>query len=108
MPCYFSGVFFVRDITQYQVNCQFLDEYSSPQTVQMTYFFPSASDLANSPFCELEPLEPNNVYFISGTVSIFDGEYGNPAVRLPHVTSLIRSLSFKSITPSSCTTIRRV
>ena len=84
MPCYFSGIFFVRDITQYQLNCQFLDEFSSPQTVEMTYFFPSAVDLADSPFLELEPLEPNNVYFITSTVSIFDGGYGNPAVTLPN------------------------
>jgi len=89
MHCYFSGIFFVKDINQYKLNCHLIDENYCTQDVKMIYFFPSASDIADSLFWEPEGIEPNNVYFITGTVAIVNSDYRNPTVRFSFRISLI-------------------
>jgi len=95
MPCYFSGIFFVKDISQYKLNCHLIDENHCTQDIEMIYFFPSASDIAESLFWDPEGIELNNVYFITRTVTIFNSDYRNPMVRFSITISLIGQFQFQ-------------
>jgi len=84
MPCFFSGIFFVQDFEQRTLNCLFRDEFEESQHVQMTYFSPSTFESENVPewVYQPDPIQPGNVYFISGNVAIKESQYMQPSVSL--------------------------
>lgn len=57
MPCNFAGVFSVKEIAQYQLHGEFLDEYNVTRNVEMNYFRTSTSGLAKCPFKEMQVLQ---------------------------------------------------
>jgi len=86
MPCNFAGSFYVKDIIDYRLQCEFLDKNNGPRVVEMNYFRPSEEELGSGPFKELQSLnriDVGRVHFITGSVAIADGDFQNPALCIP-------------------------
>ena len=68
MPCTFSGIFFVKQFHSNKLLCHASDELGNLQDVEIFYYYPSKIE---RPFPEAyESVEPNHVYFITGTFAI--------------------------------------
>ena len=88
MPCFFKGIFYVREFPQRQrILCEFRDELDDENTqgpvqLEMIYFSPSDHDISGCPTWAFEPpgIEPQGVYLIEGAMSIFDSDFSCPRV----------------------------
>ena len=68
MPCFFSGIFYVNNISQNRLTCQFQNEISEIEFGSIIYYFPLK---AEKPFSEAyDTVKANGIYYISGTFAV--------------------------------------
>ena len=69
MPCVFAGMFYIKSLSDHQLQCHFKDEDDVIHHLNLTHF--QSPSTSGHPFPEaFEMVQSNALYFITGTFAI--------------------------------------